>query len=50
MADLFKHLADLAVAPFVQRYLKPGIVGFLDHSYLGGRGADSLLGIALLSD
>jgi hypothetical protein len=50
MANLFEHLPDLSIAPFMQGHFQPGIVSFLDYSYLRRRGSHATVWIALFSN
>ena len=42
MADLFEHLADLAVAAFGEGELVPGVVAAADEFDFGGSGDDAV--------
>jgi hypothetical protein len=50
MSDFLEHLADLAVAPFMQCNFEPGIFGLFDDPDLCRRGSNPATRISLLGD
>jgi hypothetical protein len=50
MANLFEHLPDLSIAPFMQGHFQPRIFSFLDYAYLRWRGSHATVRIALFGN
>jgi hypothetical protein len=50
MSDLFEHLPNLSISSFMQGHFQPGIVSFLDYSYLRRRSSDATVWVALFGN
>jgi hypothetical protein len=50
MSDLFEHFSNLSISSFMQSHFQPGIVSFLDDSYLRRRSSDATVWVALFGN